>query len=458
MTDDGLDAFRKNLKRRYDRDHIISPSLTLLLVLIPVFFYIILKYVLFGRYYELVYESRILESIALMITLLIYMAIVFSLYSRLASHAKRDMEWREILIGFAESRGADTARLREMHEDITDRDRFPMLIPINLLLGLMVVFSALVIIIDDLDWAIIVLMILFPTVEVFKMAMPANLLYPRRHEKEQIEFTRALKEALEPVGINISEMPGVIRARTRAETIRLLVCTLGLYIFYLLWRMFVDMNRHIRYQHSYERVLLAQLEGRDVELRTDTKGGFVRFRKKPTELIIAELFLMAVCLMYLMRIAGVALDLVNDRTNVTIIKDLGLEQFYQGGMLLAYLLLMLLAIFAMIGIESGRVLSWRKVIRSCILFLIPILSSMFIYNISSYTHMFDYNPYISLAAVYGITLLMVLSIPIRRYYTPVGKQMPDVKEWVRFVFVGKLFPDEDDEDKSLLHRIIYSLK
>ncbi len=126
-------------------------------------------------------------------------------------------------------------------------------------------------------------------------------------------------------------------------------------------------------------------------------------------------------------------------------------------MLLTYIFLMLLAIFAMIGIESGRVLSWRKVVRSCILFLVPVFSSIFIYNSSSYTHMFDFNPYISLATVYGIILLMILSIPIRKYYTPVGKKMPEMKKWVKFVFGEKLFPDED-ENEELFDKVIYAIK
>ncbi|MBQ7979620.1 MAG: hypothetical protein IJ248_07725 [Candidatus Methanomethylophilaceae archaeon] len=457
MNDVGLYQFRKNLRTRYDRDHIISAPLAIILVLIPLIYYIILRYVLFARYYELVYEARLLQSIAFVMTLFIYVVIAYSLYSRLASHAKRDTDWRESLIAFADSEGADTTELRRLHEGITSRDRFQMLPYLNALVLVMIVCSTIAIIFSHLPDEIIFTMILRPAFAVLLIATPSNILYPHRHEIKQIEFTRELKTALEPVGINISEMPAVIKTRSTSRTIELMILTLGTYVFYVFVMMFINMNHHIRYQHSYERVLLAQLEGRDVELKIDTKGGFIRQRRKPKELIVAELFLMGICLMYLMRISGVALDLINDRTNVTIIKNLGLEEVYQGGMLLTYIFLMLLAIFAMIGIESGRVLSWRKVVRSCILFLVPVFSSIFIYNSSSYTHMFDFNPYISLATVYGIILLMILSIPIRRYYTPVGKKMPEMKKWVKFVFGEKLFPDED-ENEELFDKVIYAIK
>lgn len=457
MTDESLGPFRNNLKTRYDRDHIISAPLTIALVFLPLLYYLILKYILFARYYELVYETRLLQNIAVVMTLFIFTVISFCLYSRLSLHAKRDMEWRECLIFFAEKKGAETDGLRRYHENIASRDGFRMVIPLQILLLTMVVCCAVAIVFSDLPDEVLNTMILIPAVLVILITTPSNIHYPIRHEKEQIEFTRMLKESLEPTEITISEMPSVVKNRSNKEILMLLVVTLGTYALYVFVMMFVNMNRHIRYQHSYERILVAQLEGRDVELKIDTKGGFIRHRKKPMELIVAELFLMGICLMYLMRISGVALDLINNRVNVTIIKDLGLEEIYQGGMLLAYIFLMLFAIFAMIGIESGRVFSWRKVVRSCILFLVPVLSSIFIYNVSSYTHMFDFNPYISLATVYGIILLMILSIPIRKYYTPVGKTMPGVKEWVKFVFHGRLFKD-DDENDGLLDRMIYSMR
>ena len=457
MTDEALIPFRKNLKTRYDRDHIISTPIAIALVFLPVLYYLILKYILFARYYELVYETRLLQSIAVVMTLFIFTVISFCLYARLSSHDKRDSEWRECLIFFAEKKGAETDELRKYQDKISPRDRFHLVKLLQILLLALAVCCAIAIIFDNLTDKILYSMIIIPAALVIALTIPYNILYPSRHEKEQIEFTKMLKDALEPTGINISEMPSVVKHRGIKESLTLLLVTLGTYAIYVFVMMFVNMNHHIRYQHSYERILLAQLEGRDVELKIDTKGGFIRHRRTPRALIVAELFLMGICLMYLMRISGVALDLINDRSNVTIIGNLGLEEFYQGGMLIAYIFLMLFAIFAMIGIESGRVLSWRKVVRSCILFLVPILSSIFIYNISSYTHMFDFNPYISLGTIYGIVLLMVLSIPIRRYYTPVGKTMPGIREWAKFVFVGKLFPDED-ENEGFLDKLIYSMR
>ena len=446
---DDLQPFRNNLKRRYDMDVMVSGLLAVLIALIPLLYYYILNTFFYGRYYDIVNEVNIFEWMTYAITGCTIVAVIYPLYTRLITHAKRDREWRESLISFAESKGASTSALREKHQEITDGDRFRMLIPLKIFAGLTAVSTYVMVVFGSIHWLQQIVSIFVGPIGALIITMPTLIKFPYRHESDQIEFTRILKEALGEVGIEISVMPETMIHRERHEVIRLIVLSLGLYLVYRVIRIITDMNGHMRYQHTYERVLLAQLEGKDAKLDTDRRGRFIRLRRKPKPLIVAELFLIAVCLTYLMRLSGISLDIYYDLSNFTIINNPDLERLYNYVMAFLEICLLMLTIQALIGIKSGRIRSWRKVTRSCIAFMLMVIPQLFIYKANSYTHLFDFNPYLTLVSVYGIILLMILSISIRKYYTPVGEKMPNTLTWVKYIFYGKLF-DDGSEDKGIM--------
>ncbi len=427
----------------------VNGLLAALIALIPLLYHYILNTFFYGRYYEIVTEANIFNWMTFAVTGCTIVAVVYTLYTRLVFHAKRDCGWRESLISFAEARGAPTSALREKHQEIADGDRFKMLIPLKILAGFTAVGTYIIVVFGGIHWFQQIICIFAGPIGALLVTIPMLVTYPYKHESSQIEFTKLLKEALGEVGITISVMPETMVHREWKEVLRLTVMTLGLYLIYGLVNIFTNMNAHMRYQHSYERVLLAQLEGKDAKLDTDKRGRFVRLRRKPKPLIVAELFLIVVCLTYLMRLSGISLDIYYDLSNFTIINNPDIERLYNYTMAFLEICLLMRTIQALIGIKSGRIRSWRKVTRSCITFMIMVIPQLFIYKANSYTHLFDFNPYLTLVSVYGITLLMILSVSIRKYYTPVGEKMPDTLAWVKYIFYGKLFDDGCD-DKGMM--------
>jgi len=448
---DDLRPFKENLKKRYDKDIMVSGPLAALIILIPALYHYIITTFFFGRYYEIASEINMFEWMTYVMSGCTVVAVIYPLYTRLVSHAGRDREWRESLISFAEAKGASTEALYEKHQEICEGDRFRMLKPLRVFAGITAISTYIIVIFGGVHWFQQIFCIFAGPVGALAVTLPTLVLYPSRHESGQIEFTRLLKEALGEVGIEISAMPETINHKSLKETVRLSFMSVGLYLVYdLMRRIFTDMNHHMRYQHAYERVLSAQLEGRDVRLDTDRKGRFIRLRRKPRPLIIAELFLVVVCLTYLMRLSGISLDIYYGISHFTIIDNPVLERLYNYVMAFVEICLMMVTIQALVGIKSGRIKSWRKVTRSCLAFMLMVIPQLLIYRSNSYTHIFDFNPYMTTVSVYGIILLMILSISIRKYYTPVGIRMPKTPSWVRYVFYGKLFPDENDDDRGLL--------
>ena len=236
----------------------------------------------------------------------------------------------------------------------------------------------------------------------------------------------------------------------------LFIVTAGLYSLFILTMMFRSMNQHIRYQWEYETRLLKVLEG-DEHAFDDVKDGYsssIRDVRMPKMLILAQLFMVVICFVYMTKLVGINIDVMTGASGTTIIEDVGLETLYSVGMAIMQLVFMLMAIGSLMGIESGRLKSWRKVVRCCVTFSIPLFASAVIYTSTSYTHLFSLNPYITLAMSLDIILLMIMSIPIREYYTPYGKEVPPISKWVRYAVYGKLFKEESEgEDSNFLAKL-----
>ena len=89
-----------------------------------------------------------------------------------------------------------------------------------------------------------------------------------------------------------------------------------------------------------------------------------------------------------------------------------------------YMLLIYLCISALLGIASRRPSSWRKVARSCITFVIPLWISELFIPATGISNLFSFNVYLSTAILYNVLLIMLVSYKIKRFYTPVGMEVP----------------------------------
>ncbi len=445
---------RINLENRNRWDTIINGPMCLALLIGPIFF-AFYDWGGDGQYYITGFEEYAGPLVASAVEAFMIVILLFTMYNRFVTHSRRDKMWREALIRHTESEGLNTDALVEYHRAITESDQFSMVRPLIAIILITAASSILAIIFFPMDimgrvliWIPVALGLLF--------ALPTCIRYPVKHENDQIRFTEILAETFRPTGVEITPMPRVVKVSKTWIHVVLLVVTSGLYAIIWLVIMVREMNRHLRYQHAYEDHLLQFLEG-DTEAfqgALDEEGKVIRKRYMPKIMIITELLLIAICFTYMTRITGIVTDFNMDMVGNTVIHDINIELYYNYGMIILYLALMVSALFALVGIASGRLQSWRRIVRSCIAFVIPILASLFVYNPGSYVHMFDLNPYVTLAVAYGIVLMTVMSVSIRAYYTPMGREMPKVKEWFRYVFFGKLY--EDDED-SIWERIKSSI-
>ncbi len=454
MSPDSLEPFRENLENRNRWDTIINGPICFLLLIGPILF----AFYDWGgqdQFYITTFPEYAGKLVASAVEGFMVVVLLFTMYNRFVTHAYRDGKWREALISYADSQGLKTDALLAEHRRITGEDKFSMtkaMVAVIVITALgafiAIVFFPMELMGRVLIWVPVLIALLF--------AIPTCIRYPRKHESDQIRFTEILADTFRPSGIEITPMPRVVKATKTWKHLLLLVVTLGIYAIIWLAIMVREMNRHLRYQHSYEDHLLMFLEGdRDAfKDALDEEGRVIRDRHMPKFMFITELLLIAICFTYMTRITGIVTDFNMGMAGNTIINNINIEVYYNYAMILLYLALLMIAMFALVGIASGRLQSWRRVVRSCIAFVIPILASMFIYNPGSYVHLFDLNPYVTLAVAYGIILMTVMSVSIRAYYTPKGREMPKVRKWFIYVFFGKLYDDEDD---SILNKIKASL-
>jgi len=449
--------FRRCIQERNRYDTIVNGFISLLLVLMPVVFFFAFLFIpsIIPQFYFLTYSNNSDHfTIAIGVFCLIVQYINYSMYLRMERHSKRDATWRSSLIHCTESLDTDVIEMRAKHEEISKKDVFRMKIPCLITIGI-TMLGLLYFVIRPFDlneystfyYAAAIAMIGAPFV-TFILTIPANLSYPFRHETEQFEFTEIMKGILAEKGIFIESFPRKVKHTRWFIHAVLFIVTLGLYSIYILTMMFRSMNEHIRYQWEYETRLLRVFEG-DEHAFDDVKNGYdasVRDVRMPKPLILAQLFMIVICLVYLTKLIGINADILTGSKGTTIIENVDLETLYSYGMAIFEIVMLVFAVDSLMGIESGRLKSWRKVVRCCVTFSIPLFASAFIYTSTSYTHIFSLNPYISLAMALDIILLMLLSISIRMYYTPYGKELPPVSRWAKYAVFGKLFEDEPDDD------------
>ena len=190
MTAD-CSGIRACIQNRNQYDTIVNGTISLLLALMPVifFFFCIFAPSLYPQFYVLT-SGSVWYNIILGVFCLTLQYINYSMYVRMESHAKRDIEWRESLIQYAESIGAETEGLRKKHDENCGKDKFRMKIPCIVTIAITSVTLLFIVLYpyeDEIYVGWFYLMIIAPIL-TFLLTIPRNLGYPYTHESGQIEF------------------------------------------------------------------------------------------------------------------------------------------------------------------------------------------------------------------------------------------------------------------------------
>lgn len=466
----GPGDFSDAVDRRYMSDLIMSPVTSIAVILSPLL-------VLTGLYVlKDVSGYRVLSDYSeqwrfavLIMEAFVVTIIINRLYKRLVSHSKRDRKWRRSLIGYAESKGADTKMLRRIDDECRTDDHFPGRIPAAIIMT--VLFAILLFSIlfygkvpsfwrPFLPIAGLVLAIL-----MFITVIYTVLSYPSRHEQGQVEFTEELTKVLGAAGMSIRPMKPVIVHRGLGIHIILLVVTCGIYLIYLLYRVFKMTNDHLMNQWVYESELLRAMNGAEDcftdpvfapaedgagkrELRTmigSLKRIIRRENRMPVLLMVAEIFIVVLCISYMLKLVAVEGDIMLNPEMYDLSDGLSMSAIVSIALVPLNIFLLMFTIDSLLGIKSRKPTSWRKVTRSCFTFVIPLWISALFTKAGGILHMFDFNVYITTAVLYDVLLIMILSDSVRRFYTPMGKEIGTLA-WMRFIVWGKLEDEDDGED------------
>ena len=490
----GVPTFRQCVDARYQNDLVMNGFATLLVILVPMLVLLVVfmlsrtdsTYGILSDYIEkatvlcIVFESYVM------------MIIVYMLYTRLTKHSKRDRMWMLSLTEYARSKGARTDKLEYSMRKVLRKEHFLIKPVAMILLAAMFLFVLWVAIeavpyIDDLngnnkDFFIIFGGTTVLTLDIVYVAILGGFLmmflmmifvfiptvsFPGAHEKRQVAYTEQLYRALGAVGIEILPMTKVVRRMPIIVALMLIIFTGGYGSIFLTFRMFRDMNNHLMNEWVYEAELLRAVEsdgakGFDDEFydrspekmrksnRRPRTGSFARKMKAmvreenklPGILLIAELFLLVLLGNYMLKMIALGCMMADEVENYIITldtwRDIPTQSWINVALVIMDTFFIKTMIDSILGIASRKASSWRKVVRSCITFVIPLWISAFITNASGMSHLFDFNVYITTAILYDVMLMMIVSYNIRSYYTPAGYDMPKVRSWIRYAVWGNI--------------------
>lgn len=155
--------------------------------------------------------------------------------------------------------------------------------------------------------------------------------------------------------------------------------------------------------------------------------------KMPGLIILAEIFLIAMCISYIFKINGLFMDIAYGPANPSLLNILLLEMD---------VIFLVLTIFAALSISSRRSESWKKVVRTCFTFTFAMILSSSLMSSSSYSHQFDINPYVAAVLLGILVLIMLFSKKVKAFYTPPMTEIPRLRDWIIFIVYGKLFDTE----------------
>ena len=494
-------TFRQSVDLRYQTDLVMNGPATALVLLTPLL--VLLMVYLLSRtdtMYGILsdyWEKAIVVCVA--VELFVVMVIVYKLYARLINHSKRDIVWMQSLLDYARSKGAYTKDMEKTIRRTRKKEKFRFRFIPKLLLIIMFVFMSWVLLyatpaISSLDggnelfnfmvdgesvFSIDIVYIalfagIFPTFAMMIAVFIPLVKFPAAHENRQVTFTINLANALHEVGVKVMPMTPIVKHMSLFLNFIAYVVTMGLWIPYLIFKVFRNMNNHLMNEWFYEAELLKAVESdgasgfdskfyeRSPDKRRNRKKvsrkRFARMMRSkvrdanaiPAVLIIAELFLIVLCANYILKIIALECVMTDDidlyRFTWETIGDVPLTVFMNTVLVVLDLFLMMGMIDSILSIASRKAAAWKKVVRSCVTFVIPLWISAFITNSTGLSHIFDFNVYITTAILYDVLLVMIVSYSIRKFYTPAGYDTPGIRSWVRFALWGNIVPMKDGEE------------
>ena len=489
--DSKVPSFRECVEERYQSDLVMNGFATTMVLLVPLVVLVVVAIMgaTGGKYSVLRDFVPGYTLTCIMIELFVVMVVIYNLYIRLYSHSRRDARWRRSLIHFVSSRGGDTRRMERCDSDSNREEGFPAMPLVRILLGMMLLLTFWVMLyvvpvlpsgIHDAPgyhliiagreigcfnvyWFSLVAGFLL-CLAMFATAFVSILSFTYGHEQRQAEFTRCMSESLHATGFDILPMTPVVGRTSKIAGILMFVFTGSLFFMFLTFKVFRNMNNHLMNGWVYEEELLKAVEsegrcGFDSEFydrspdRTGGRRGLHRFARRmkamvrgenrlPRILVMAEVFLIVMCANYVLKLIVMSCDMSFDYDRYYLAWDtiisMRVSSWVRIALVLMDVVFVMTTIGSVLGLASRKASSWRKVVRSCVTFAIPLWMTALITKDGGLLHLFDFNVYITTVLLLIILSVMVFSEKVRRYYAPVGREMPPLREWIRFAFWGSI--------------------
>ncbi|MBE6526654.1 MAG: hypothetical protein E7Z63_02645 [Thermoplasmata archaeon] len=468
-------GFLELVRTRHETDRVLSVVVALLVVII--------NFVLFAAFDMYVHlgERNCLFFLTMGIgTTLVTVCAVIRARNR--AHIARDMKVALSLIDFLRGSGADVSGYSEYEETYSKEYRTVQIAGpffIVIMLGMMPFWTFFTFNINPDDWYSYLwplIAVLVPLV-FFVGSVGSIFALPAHHDMDQVGFYEKFCESCRGIGIDINSPEPAVKRKVRYAALPLFILCLFVGIFattfdrdftpmlaliglvagmltaftFMSLMSVSAMNHHVVYQWTYEEYVLSRIgPGEQAVFGDDESVGTSAVRKKrrlPLALRFAELFLVVMCAMYLIKIFAIGVDFNMGYYGVHEIDN---EKFPEYAfMTLMNAVLFVITMVAIFSIRSRNIKAIRKVLRSCITFSASaVITETFIVT-DSFTHYFDVNLYLTLSILYFLFILVLTSEKSRGFFTPYGMKIPSVGRTLRYSLFGKMNFEEAETEESV---------
>jgi hypothetical protein len=147
-------------------------------------------------------------------------------------------------------------------------------------------------------------------------------------------------------------------------------------------------------------------------------------------IMISGFFMFLIIAFYIGKIFALAWELLECESILTII-ILTL-------LIVIYVPLMLLSLAALLNINSHNPKTWRKSVRSSLLFIFTSWVSAYILGSSHMTSVFQTNPIYTTIVLLAFAAMMLYSKQIKEYYTVPGADVLPTGRWIKFLLGVKI--------------------
>lgn len=254
---------------RVAHDTVMKPGMVIATMAVPAFMAVVMTvFIMDTRAGSEFTDDGILAGlVTAMVTECCVVGFMFHmLASRTAAHQRRDAVWADSLVGYAESRGADTAVLKDLAGDMRMRGRTSLrVLSLALWSVSLIMLLALVFLLprisggpDIREYSIVAAAYVILILQ-FLISTGSTYGFPHSHEMAQIRFTEELAARLRETGMDVEPMERMVGRPHRFIAAFLVVVTLGLFTLVLFPISCRGLNLHLRNQWDYEEGLLRRI-------------------------------------------------------------------------------------------------------------------------------------------------------------------------------------------------------